>query len=101
MLRTPLCSSHNSAAWTMNQPHARLDFIAVLPTRTTGNEEFYIAVALQRFTVGRILFGHLHPPNLIFHTRDRYHIDYLPSILPLRAKPLARPTHLATYFSIT
>jgi len=54
VLRSALCSGDGYAGGAMNQAHACLNLIAVLPAWPAGDEELDIAVALERFTVGWI-----------------------------------------------
>lgn len=53
-LRTPLGSRDRNAARTMDQAHARLNLIAMLPAWSSGNKKFNLANALQRRAIGWI-----------------------------------------------
>ncbi len=63
VLRPPLGRCHNDSTRAMQQPHPCLDFIAVLTSRSTGDEELHVTVTFQRFTVSRIsLLSHQKVP---------------------------------------
>jgi|SRR5581483_7192916 len=47
MLRTPLGGRDRETAGTMGQAHARLHFVAMLPSGSAGNKKFDLAIALQ------------------------------------------------------
>lgn len=52
VLRTPLGGRDRNAARTMDQAHARLNLIAMLPAGSAGNKKLSLAIALQRRTIG-------------------------------------------------
>ncbi len=54
MLRSAFCSCHGNTGGAMHQPHARFDFIAMLPAWPTSFYELEIAIAFKRFSVGWI-----------------------------------------------
>ena len=54
VLRSALGSRDGNAGRAMQQPHACLDFIAMLPAWPASDNELEIAIAFERFPVGRI-----------------------------------------------